>query len=48
VFSFFVVVSWWVSFLVFVPGGWGEGGVLEIDFAFQNGKMGAVNRGNIQ
>jgi len=37
-----VVVSWWVSFLVFVPGGLEGGG--EIDFAAENGKMGAIIR----
>jgi hypothetical protein len=47
VFLFLVVVSWWVSFLILFVG-WDGAGVLEIDFAFENVKMGAINRGNIQ
>jgi hypothetical protein len=33
--------------LVFVRG-WDGAGVLKSDFAFENGKMGAINLGNIQ
>jgi hypothetical protein len=29
-------------------GGWGEGGVLEINFAFENGKLERINRGYLE
>jgi len=40
-----VVVSWWVFILFgFCSHVWGGGGELEIDFAAENGKMGAIIR----